>query len=174
MPGATIFPWIQDLNPMAGGFTAGEKQTLFHLPVKSEAGLTEVKVAPLICYEDVVPSLSRTATRNGAHLLVNLTNDAWFGKTVASQQHHIIAAFRAIENGRFLVRSTNTGLTSLVNPLGQTVAQLPVYSEGSIVAEVLLLEKLTPYTAFVGNLPRYLILLLIGCIILFRRRGNMA
>ena len=173
MPLADTFPWIQDLNPLAAGFTAGTEQTIFEFPMKQTDKNLPVRAAPLICYEDVLPSLSREATRRGAHLLVNLTNDGWFGKTHAALQHQQIAAFRAIENGRFLLRATNTGLTSVVNPLGLTEAQLPVYSEGNIDSSVLLLEHDTIYSKYVGNFPRYIVLLLVACILVFQRfRGS--
>lgn len=172
MPFSETFPWIQDLNPLAAGFTPGSEQTVFSFPMQHNSIEKIVRVAPLICYEDVLPSLSREAVQMKAHLLVNLTNDAWFGKSHASRQHHQIAAFRAVENSRFLLRGTNTGLTSIVDPLGQTTAQLPVYSEGNIIADVLLLENNTLFTRYVGNLPRYLILFITLSILLFRRTGK--
>lgn len=170
MPFSETFPWIQDLNPLAAGFTPGSEQTIFSFPMQHNTEERIVRVAPLICYEDVLPALSREAVQKNAHLLVNLTNDAWFGKSHASRQHHQIAAFRAVENSRFLLRGTNTGLTSIVDPLGQTTAQLPVYSEGNIIADVLLLENDTLFSRYVGNLPRYLILFITLSILLFRRR----
>ena len=78
--------------------------------------------------------------------MANLTNDAWFGRSAAPFQHHLIASFRAIENQRYLVRATNTGLTAVVDPTGRTVAQLPPFSEGTIVEEVRLLTRRTPYS----------------------------
>jgi apolipoprotein N-acyltransferase len=82
----------------------------------------------------------------GGEVLVNQTNDAWFGDTVAASQHHMIATFRAIENRRFLLRSTNTGLTAVVDPVGRTLAALPSYSEGTLDMTVNLLSKTTIYT----------------------------
>jgi apolipoprotein N-acyltransferase len=87
----------------------------------------------------------------GATLLVNITNDVWFGDTVAPRQHNLIASFRAIENRRWLVRSTNTGTTSVVSPTGETVASLPGFSEGVLRAEVRLLSGQTLYTRFFGE-----------------------
>lgn len=150
-PFASVFPWIKELNATAGDFTAGKDVAVFRFP-KSDADGT-IGVAPLICYEDVVPGLSRAATRGGANILVNMTNDAWFGDTAAPHQHHLIAAWRAIENRRFLIRSTNSGLTAIVNPLGETVATLPTFSEGILESAVVPLEELSPYTAWVGDLP---------------------
>ena len=68
-----------------------------------------VGLGPLICYEDIVPDLARQAVRQGAQVLVNLTNDVWFGATRAPYQHRALATFRAVENRVYLVRVTNTG-----------------------------------------------------------------
>lgn len=150
-PLASVFPWIKELNATAGDFTAGKDVAVFRFP--SGGGEGTFGVAPLICYEDVVPGLSRAATRGGANILVNMTNDAWFGDTPAPHQHHLIAAWRAIENRRYLIRSTNSGLTAIVDPLGKTVATLPTFSEGILESAVTPLDGLTPYTGWVGDLP---------------------
>ena len=79
-------------------FSAGTETKVFDYPMRRPDGTAyTLKVAPLICYEDTVPALAREATRKGAELLVNLTSDSWFGRTPALHQHHLIAAFRAIE-----------------------------------------------------------------------------
>src|SRR5206468_3659540 len=104
--------------------------------------------------------LSREAVRGGANLLVNLTYDTWFGRTVAPDQHHLIASFRAVENARYLVRATNSGLSAVVNPLGRTVASVPPFTPGTATAHVRLLSSLTPYTRFVGDRPWLLLLAL--------------
>src|SRR5262249_39140144 len=123
--------------------------TVFKYPMTNAEGkMNYVKVAPLICYEDIMPELSRQAALNGADLLVNITNDAWFGKSAAPFQHHLIASFRAIENRRFLIRSTNSGLSAVINPLGETVAQIPIFSEGTVLATVGLLDEMTVYTLY--------------------------
>ena len=116
---------------------------MLEFPVSSGA---TVHVSPLICYEDVVPHISRWAVVKGATLLVNQTNDAWFGNTVAPYQHHMIASFRAIENRRFLLRSTNTGLTAAVDPLGRTLASLLPFTEGVLPIEVNLIQTQTIFT----------------------------
>ncbi len=154
-PLAGLFPWIKELNATAGEFTAGRDITVFRFPAAN--GNADFGVAPLICYEDIVPGLSRAATRQGATLLVNMTNDAWFGDTAAPHQHHLIAAWRAIENRRFLIRSTNSGLTAIVDPLGKTVVELPTFAEGILEAAVVPLYGLTPYTRFVGDYPWWLL-----------------
>jgi apolipoprotein N-acyltransferase len=154
MPFASFIPWLNDLNTNAGVFCSGSETRVFAYPMKRRDG-TEytVKVAPLICYEDTVTELAREATRQGAELLVNLTYDTWFGQTAAPFQHHLIAIFRAIENRRYLVRSTSTGYTAVVNPLGKTVAHLRPYSEGQLAVEVGLSSYQSIYTQYIGERP---------------------
>ena len=117
-----------------------------------------VKAAPLICYEDTVPRLARAATRKGAELLVNLTFDTWFGQTPAQFQHHLIAAFRAIENRRYLIRSSNSGYSAVVDPLGRTIASIRPFTVGTLKAKVRLLDEKTPYTAYIGETPWWMLL----------------
>ena len=74
--------------------------------------------------------MAREACEKGAELLINITSDSWFGRTLAPHQHHFIAAFRAIENRRFLIRATNTGLSGVVDPLGRTIASIPPFAGG--------------------------------------------
>ncbi|OPL11498.1 MAG: hypothetical protein AVO39_05315 [delta proteobacterium MLS_D] len=76
----------------------------------------------LICYEGIFPEISRTHVREGADFLVNITNDAWYGKTSAPYQHMSMIPFRAVENRRSLARAANTGISALVDPLGRVTA----------------------------------------------------
>ncbi|MCB0311467.1 MAG: apolipoprotein N-acyltransferase, partial [Bdellovibrionales bacterium] len=115
-PFGDALPFLRVIHPI-NDFSAGEEVKVF--TYRDLAGKKLARVAPLICYEDIVPQLSRHSVLKGAQLLVNITNDAWFGDSMAPYQHHLIAAFRAIENRRFLLRSTNTGLTAIVDPLGR-------------------------------------------------------
>lgn len=107
------------------------------------------RVAPLICYEDLIPHLSRRfVAEQGAHLLVNLTNDAWYGRSAAPWQHARMAQWRAIETRRTLVRVTNTGVTAVIDARGIMTQTLPLFVPGVLVAEVELLEGKTPYVRF--------------------------
>lgn len=162
MPLGGTFPWLNSLNPNVANFSAGKGIKVFEYPmIRSNDDSYSLFLSPLICYEDILPSLSRDAVQKGAQLLVNLTNDAWFGDTVAPYQHNLIASFRSIENRRFLVRSTNTGLTAVINPLGQTVQDLPPFEEGKLLTEVTLLDSSTIYTDFVGSILGWGIVLLV-------------
>jgi apolipoprotein N-acyltransferase len=128
--------------PFADGFTPGEGPIAF--PVSSS-----VQVGPLICYEDLLPDLSRKFVSAGhANLLVNLTNDAWYGRSVGPWQHLTLSRSRAIETRRTLLRVTNTGVTSLVNAKGEVVKTLPMFTAAAMPAEVDILNGETYYVRF--------------------------
>ena len=128
--------------PFADGFTAGNGPSTLDLPGGG-------KIAPLICYEDLVPELSRAFVRQTkANLLVNITNDAWYGHSVALWQHAQLAQLRAIETRRTLLRVTNTGATTVIDATGATVQSLPTFTGAVMNANVELLEGETFYVRF--------------------------
>jgi apolipoprotein N-acyltransferase len=158
VPGASLLPWLTRLSATAGAFTPGTETKVFPYPMRRRDGREyTLHVAPLICYEDTVTELAREATRRGAEILVNLTYDNWFGRTAAPFQHHLIAIFRAIENRRYLIRATSTGYTAVVDPLGKTIARIPPFSEGRIRVNVVPLTYQSIYTAYLGELPWWLL-----------------
>lgn len=106
-------PFIKWFTPITGGFEAGTNATQFPLPA------SEVIAAPLICFEDCFPHGVTEHVTDDTDLLVNLTNDGWFGESSEQWQHAANAVFRAIENGVPLVRSCNNGLTCWIDPLGR-------------------------------------------------------
>ena len=175
LPLASYFPALAALNAKAGVFTAGTEAQVFAYPLRQLDGTAyTLKVSPLICYEDTVPALARELTQKGAELLVNITSDSWFGRTLAPHQHHLIAAFRAIENRRFLVRATNTGLSAIVSPLGKTIARIPPFTEGTATAKVSLLDYRSAYTFWVGDRPWWALLVMSVGMIAVRRGAGPA
>jgi apolipoprotein N-acyltransferase len=147
--------------PFADGFTPGDGPHTLNLP-------GSIRVAPLICYEDLMPELSRAFVKHGkANILVNLTNDAWYGKTVAPWQHARLAQWRAIETRRSLVRVTNTGVTSVINAKGEMIQTLPLFTAAVLKTEVPLLEGETLYVRF-GDWFAWSATLLSLAIFLFR------
>jgi apolipoprotein N-acyltransferase len=167
VPFADVLPSLKQLSPQTGDFTKGDidRPIVFPPSGKSKLGTS---VAALICYEDLIPSLSREGALHGAQLLVNLTNDAWYGATAAPYQHHLLAAWRAIESRRYLVRATNTGYTAIVNPFGGTEIDLPIFEEGKIVSEVALLDTVTLYAKY-GDIVAW-ILVCIGIVGILSRK----
>ncbi|MBW1698222.1 MAG: apolipoprotein N-acyltransferase [Deltaproteobacteria bacterium] len=109
------------------------------------------RVGLLICFEIIFPGLSRAVVKNQAALLVNITNDAWFGKTSAPYQHFSMAVFRAVENRRSLVRSANTGISGFVDPIGRALDVTALFKDEIRIRSVPLMKASTFYTRF-GNL----------------------
>jgi apolipoprotein N-acyltransferase len=103
-------------------------------------------------------------------LLVNLTNDVWFGPTRAPYQHRGLAAFRAVENRVYLVRVTNTGLTSVIDALGRERATLPIYQQATLVHDVHLVQLPTVYTRFGDWFAQVCCGMAIGLSVWLRRR----
>ncbi|HMO02850.1 MAG TPA: apolipoprotein N-acyltransferase [Oligoflexia bacterium] len=169
MPLAKLFPFLKKLNRVVGDFSGGREQVIFNLE-KISANL---KLAPLICYEDVIPSMAEAATRKGATLLVNLTNDGWFGESLAPIQHHQIASFRAIENRRYLARATNTGLSGIVNPIGQTVKMAEQFRPASLEGEVLLLNNQTMFIKIGGESTIKIFSLLVGVLLIIKEISKL-
>jgi apolipoprotein N-acyltransferase len=102
-----------------------------------------------ICYEDIFGEEVIDALPE-AQVLVNVSNDAWFGRSFAAEQHLQASQMRAIETGRWMVRSTNTGATAAIDPTGRVVSRLPVFTSGTLVQKVQPMKGLTPYARW-GN-----------------------
>ena len=136
-------PFLKWFTPIDGGFTPGTNAAHFALPD------LKIKVAPLICYEDTFPQLSREAAGDDTDFLVNLTNDGWFGEGAAQWQQAAGATFRALENGRPLVRCANTGLTCWIDQAGSlrdifTDNSGSLYGAGFITVKIPLSENVPP------------------------------
>jgi apolipoprotein N-acyltransferase len=117
--------------------------------------LGDGRVSTAICYEVVYPALIREGVLEGSELLTTITNDAWFGRSSAPWQHFNMAAMRAIEQGRYLVRSANTGVSGVVDPYGRVLVASDLFVEGAWTADVRLLDGLTIY-ARTGDLVVWL------------------
>ena len=142
VPLAWLIGGVPGVASIGHGFTPGGIESAIALPPGARA-------AALICYEDLMPALSRRFVRDQrANLLVNLTNDAWYGRTAAPWQHARLARWRAIETRRALVRATNTGVTTVIDPAGRMSEPLPLFSEGVLKASVPLMEMETVYVRY--------------------------
>ncbi|MCE9627986.1 MAG: apolipoprotein N-acyltransferase, partial [Candidatus Eisenbacteria bacterium] len=102
----------------------------------------------LICFESIFPELARADVRAGSRLLVNITNDEWFGNGAALVQHAAMAPFRAVENRVPIARCANTGLTQMIDAYGVITAVLPVFEPRVLVAPLPAAGALTPWTRF--------------------------
>ena len=137
-------PLLQGL----GGFTAGGGDHLFSLELE---GRGRVDMGMLICYEAIFPELSRRRVAGGAALLLNISNDAWYDYTSAPMQHLQLALMRAVEQGRYVLRATNSGITALLDPLGGIHAMgsgkdgYALFKPGTLTGTALALQSHTPY-----------------------------
>lgn len=104
------------------------------------------RMGGFICYEAIFPEIVRQFAARGAELLVNVTNDGWYGRTSAPHQHLAMALFRAVENGRYLVRAANTGITAVVDTRGRILARTELFDETALVRDVPLFTETTYYT----------------------------
>ncbi|MCE5273848.1 MAG: apolipoprotein N-acyltransferase [Syntrophaceae bacterium] len=110
-------------------------------------------IGATICFESIFPDISRTLCINGATLLVNMSNDAWFKTWATPGQHLQIACFRAIETRRWLIRAVNHGISAIVNPYGEIVERIGLLQEGVIVHEVAKNSSLSFYVRYGPLLP---------------------
>lgn len=146
VPMQNVLFFAAPLTEQVGTFSPGLNPEL--LPI----GNHPISVA--ICYEVVYPDLVRRFVAAGSQMLTTITNDAWFGDTAAPHQHFEQAAMRAIENGRYLVRAANTGISGIVDPYGHVLAKSQVYQPAVIVGEARFLTTSTFYTRH-GDLLLY-------------------
>ena len=116
--------------------------------------LDEHGISAAICYEIIYPSLVRELVLSGASLITTLTNDAWYGRSAAPYQHFQQARMRAIEQGRYLVRAANTGISAVVDPYGRVLARSRLFEQAVVYENVRLLHQLTPY-GYLGDLTAY-------------------
>lgn len=162
-------PFIRKLVVQAGDFKTGEKgETL----AVEGAGLGDLGLGVLICYEIIFPDLSRAAAANGAGLLVNVTNDAWYGRSSAPYQHFSMAVFRAVENKRALIRAANTGVSGFIDPVGRIEGSTPLFVDAAVGHAVPVLTRKTLYTR-TGDWFAAVCLgitVMLSCIATFRRK----
>jgi len=140
VPLRRFFPFIGKLVAGVGDFKPGEG----FFPIRAGPQ----KIGVLICYEGILPEAGRTYKRRGAELLVNITNDAWFGKTSAPYQHLSMTVFRAVENRLFLARAANTGISAIVNPVGQILQQSSIFERTILQGEIKFLKIPTLYAKY--------------------------
>lgn len=164
VPLQNVLWFLEKIVPAIGNFSPGHNGT--PLVVDDQPyGVT-------ICYEDLFPEISRRFVLEGADFIVNLTNDAWYKDSSQLDQHMNFSRFRAIENRRAMIRSTNTGRTAAIAPTGEILGQLPKFTAGVLVTTIPLLDIRTIYSRF-GDVPWFLLLfgmLAISILIMKMRR----
>jgi apolipoprotein N-acyltransferase len=149
LPFGEQFPKLYQISRNSGRFTPGKTLE----PLK----LGDRGIATFICYEDIIPGFVRSIVDSGpTDLLVNITNDAWFGDTTEPWIHLALAKMRAIEHRRFLVRSTNSGVSAFVDPVGRVVAHSHTFEREALAHEVAWLRPTTGFDLW-GNIPWWLV-----------------
>jgi apolipoprotein N-acyltransferase len=147
VPLQRVLPFVEAMTPIEASFTAGTSNTVFRLPQP------EVPFSVLICFEDTMPHLARKAVGEGARLLVNQTNDAWFERSSAPRQHMAHCVFRCVENRVPAVRCANTGVSCYIDEMGTVREELHdgtgnTFTTGFIVPWVLVPEEGRPLTFY--------------------------
>jgi apolipoprotein N-acyltransferase len=112
------------------------------------------RLSTAICYEVVYPDLVAAFVRGGSQLLTTITNDAWYGRSSAPHQHFWMATLRAAEQGRYLVRAANTGISGIVDPYGRVVVMSPIFEQTVVVGDVRYIDGRTIY-AMTGDAFAY-------------------
>ena len=157
VPLEKILSFIDKMVVGVGDFSPGEVRPL---------PLNGYDLGVLICYEAIFPQLAREYVRRGSSLLVNLTNDAWFGRSSAPYQLLAMTRFRAIENRIWIARAANTGISALISPAGNVTLAGPIFKPLQLSGMVGLGAKTTFYTRF-GDVFAYICLLLSGIFLAF-------
>ncbi|MCG8684890.1 MAG: apolipoprotein N-acyltransferase [Desulfobacterales bacterium] len=139
VPFQEILWFIDKLTTEAGNFSKG-KTGMVPLEFGSH------KTGVLICFEILFSDISRTFVQNGADILTTMTNDAWFGRTSAPEQHFSIAVLRAVENRRSLVRAANTGISGFIDPSGKIIARTQLFTPAALARKVPAIKQTTFFT----------------------------
>jgi apolipoprotein N-acyltransferase len=139
--------FVGPLVEQVGGFTPGRDMAM--LPT------SHGPISTAICYEIVFPRLVGESVARGSQLLTTITNDAWYGHSSAPYQHFLQASMRAIEQGRFLARAANTGITGFVDPYGRVLQKTEIFERAILVGDVRLLDERTIYGT-IGDLFAYI------------------
>lgn len=155
-PFAKWFPYLNEISPAGEGFDIGPGPGIldYHL----------FKFAPQLCYEALYPEDNRHSVLLGAQILINLTNDSWFGSSFEPYQHLSMTFARAIENRRPLLRVTNTGITSAIDATGKIAVLSPLFQEWSEIISLSYEDKpsFTLFTRYGGYLPLFVLLMTLG------------
>jgi apolipoprotein N-acyltransferase len=153
--------FLRPLVESVGNFKPGSGNE----PLAADA----MRLGTLICYESIFPNLARETVAAGANLLVNLTNDAWYGRSSAPHHSFAMAVLRSVETRRSLVRAANTGISGFITPLGRVVSQGPLFEPLTLTDDVPLFAGETVFLRF-GHFFAQICLLLAALLMVWHRR----
>lgn len=141
IPFGDNLPILYEWSPNSGRFSPGTSI--------EPLTIGDHEVATIICYEDLSPGFVNAMFQHkNSELLVNITNDAWFGDTIEPYQHFALSKLRAVEQRRYFVRSTNSGVSAFVDPVGRTLSQTGTFKQQTLVHEIAWLKGTTVYRLF--------------------------
>ena len=143
---AAIFPPLADINMLSEDLSAGEESVV----IDGEKG----KIGCAVCFDSIYEQVVWDAANNGAELIAVSTNDSWFSDSAALSMHNAQSRLRAIENGRYIVRAANTGISSVIDPMGNVDANLGAMERGYIISDVQMRNDTTLYS-LIGNVVVY-------------------
>jgi apolipoprotein N-acyltransferase len=158
---------VTSLSSEVGGFSKGRKYSIGHLPGGYAFGA-------FICYEAIFPNEVRQFVAGGADLLINISNDGWFGRSAAPEQHLLMARVRAVENRRWLLRVTNNGFTVSVDPYGRVFRPMPPDVRAAVDLPYDFRTDETLYTRFDDWFPWLCVVVSVILLALTFRKGNTA
>jgi apolipoprotein N-acyltransferase len=138
VPLAWLIGFVRSWAEFISDFAAGKTGTIFSLP--------GARFGTVICYEVIFPELFRRFVTGGASFMVNITNDAWFGRTSGPWQHLGMLPLRAVEHRVAIARAANTGISAFVEPSGRVSQMLPLFDRGTLAERVVLRTRTTLYT----------------------------
>jgi apolipoprotein N-acyltransferase len=163
VPFQKVLFFVAPLVEAVSDFSAGTE------PVVFDADGARLSVS--ICYESIMPWLSRAFVQRGSQLLVTITNDAWFGGSSAPYQHFDQGLIRAVEEGRFVVRAANTGISGVVDPYGRVLLTTKLFEPAAVTFDVRLLSGRTIYS-HIGDVVVWFSVLVTGWVVLLSRRRH--
>ncbi len=164
IPFGDKFPEIYDLIPEAGNLTRGDAPNVLEF-----RGYT---MAPIICYEDILPRYVNEFAPFEPQVFLNITDDAWFGKTSEPWQHMALAALRSVEHRKWLVRSTNTGVSVFVDANGRYVSHTSVNDAETLIEDVPMMPKSRTIYSYIGDLIGWLSFAWVVFIAFLQRSGR--
>jgi apolipoprotein N-acyltransferase len=133
-------PFLANISVQIGEFFSGDS----HKPIRTDTGSLGV----LICFEGVFPTITNETVRQGANVLVNMTNDAWFGRSSAAYQHLGFYVFRAVETDRWVLRAANTGFSAIIDPQGHIRARTKLFEKTALTGRFAMKQSQTFYVQY--------------------------
>jgi apolipoprotein N-acyltransferase len=148
-----------ELVPTAGDIAAGESVEVLTLPIERDGETIEVRIGALICYEDLIAAYPLALAELEPNMLINIINDGWFEESTAAEHHMDFSVLRAIEHRLPVIRATNTGISSIVDPVGRVVARTQITGAETLIEDVPVMPPPSTLYSRIGDILAWLITL---------------